>query len=222
MARRSWCWASPIGPRSKPTSSCCRRQGVEILSGQHHRRGAVPPGDARRHPRLPPGGGDAGRRQAGRVLRVDQPRRNPASARGLEETSGSSASSTAARSGSTGTERRASPTRGLAARAGQHLRADQGRGRADGPASSTRSARLPFVDPAAGRRVRPPRPAAPQAVQGGEPGPVSAVRQRAKAAGTWSMWMTWSPAFFRACERDEALGRGADRRRAEIRAPCGS
>ena len=64
---------------------------------------------------------------------------------------------------------------GIAARAGQHLRAHQGLGGAPG-ARLRRELRASVRDPPPGRRLRSSRSTPAQAVQGSEPGTVPAVR----------------------------------------------
>ena len=221
-ARRRGC-----GPRAdRPSrgagqrSSCSGGMGVRGALGEHHRRGALPPGGAGSHPHLPPGRGHAGGRQERRVLRVDQPRWHPASARGGDRGTGRARSSTAAPSGSTAIGRRASPGRSPRSRRATSTSAPRS------PAERlvrefAENCGAAAVDPPAGRRLRPPRPAAAQAVQGREPRDASRCSARARVAATWSTWTTSSPASSGLRARRGA-GRGAHRGGPEGVYPAGA
>ena len=87
----------------------------------------------------------------------------------------------------------------------EHLRANQGLGRGPG-ARDRRGPRIAVRDPAARRRLRAARPAPAQAVRRGEPG-----RFPLFGRGDGRRHMVYVDdvvsGFFKACERDEALGR---------------
>ena len=176
VARRSWCWASPIGPRSKPTSSCCAgkasrsfRAASPTRSCANARCEASPTSSTSRWRcgKAPSRTSSSSRSTWTEPGICSRPRGNE----------GSSASSIAARSVSMGTERRGSRNEEFSPRAGQRVRADEGGGRADGPAVLRRRAAA-LRHSSAGGRVRAQGSAPPQALQGGGPRSLSAVRQR--------------------------------------------
>ena len=151
--------------------------GVQRAPGQHHRRRALRPGHGRRHPRVPPRRGDARGGQDATILRGI----NLGGTRRLLESRA---------------DRRAPAVRLLqhhrhlrAPGAGRHQRGLSAPARATST-SGPRSLRRPWCGssapeqrtagghPAAGRRVRPARPAAAQALPRRGGGQVPAVRQR--------------------------------------------
>ena len=167
-------------PEERANTELLRRQGVEVLGGsitdEALCRRAVQGATHVFHLAVAMREGG----EAGRVLRDGQSRGDAAAAGGLRRRK-----RPAVRLLQHDRDLRAPRARrhygGDAARAREHLRANQGLGR--GPGSrGRRGPRIAVRDPAARRRLRAARPAPAEAVRRGEPGPVSAVRSGRRAA----------------------------------------
>ena len=199
-------------PEEQANAALLARQGVEILPGSITDEELCAAGHARRHPRVPPRRGDAGGREERRVLRGGEPRRARGGCWTRRRRHGSSGSSTAARSGSTATARRGSPP--SSRRSGPGNIYERTKVAAERMvrelAPGARACRTPILRPA---DVYGPRDQRLLKLFRG----VSRGRFPLFGDGSGRRHMVYVDdvvsAFFAACERPEAVGRGHDRRR---------
>ena len=208
-------------PEEQANVELLRRQGVEVLPGSitdaELCRRAVRGATHVFHLAVAMREGAKQRR----VLRVDQSGRHPAPARGVTRSAASQRFVYCSTIGIYGHRAPGITTRG--ARRSRRATSTSGpRSRPSGWCGSSAAERgLPVVDPPAGRRLRTARPAAAQAVQGRGQG-----RFPLFGSGSGRRHMVYVDdvvsGFFRACERDEALGRVGSSSRGRRSAPCGS